>query len=112
MMSAAQAQDSLNHSQRDVIDVLHSIVKINKLRSDTNTVFISALPAAGYSSATGFAVVLSAEAAFYVENKHSQHDKVSNIISSITYSQYNQIIFPIQTARLDRQSFNDSPKTC
>lgn len=50
----------------------------------------------GYSLQTGFAVVISANAAFYDEKHHNKDSKISNIYSSIAYSQYDQIIFPIQ----------------
>jgi len=56
------------------------------------------LPAAGYSLQTGFAVVVSANAAFYTEKHHLPDAKVSSILSSLTYSQYSQIIFPIQSS--------------
>jgi len=96
------AQDSLHtdnmHKQVDVIDIYRSVTKKQSARSDTNEVHISGLPAAGYSTATGFAVVLSAQAAFYVDKHHAADDKVSNAIVSLTYSQYSQIIFPIQTS--------------
>jgi hypothetical protein len=96
------AQDSLHtenmHKQVDVIDIFHSLIKRKTPRGDTNEVHISGLPAAGYSTATGFAVVLSAQAAFYVDKHHAPDDKVSNVLASVTYSQYSQIIFPIQTS--------------
>jgi hypothetical protein len=86
-------------AQLDLIDVYRNVTKKNsKPRSDTNSVHISGLPAAGYSLQTGFAVVLSAEAAFYIDKHPAPDDKVSNVLTSLTYSQYSQIIFPVQTS--------------
>ena len=55
---------------------------------------ISALPVAGYTLQTGFAGVLSSNFAFYT-SEHSQAN-LSNVLTSITYSQYKQVIFPVQ----------------
>ena len=87
-----------NIQQLDVIDIFHAITKDKKPRADTNSVHASGLPAVGYSTATGFAAVISGEAAFYIDKHHAQDDKVSNMLTSVTYSQYSQIIFPIQTS--------------
>ncbi|UAY52920.1 BamA/TamA family outer membrane protein [Ferruginibacter albus] len=96
------AQDSLHadamQQQTDVINLFHHLLHQQTHRSDTGTVNISVLPGAGYSTATGFAGVLSAAGAFYIEKHHAADDKISNIITSLTYSQYNQIIFPIQAS--------------
>jgi outer membrane protein assembly factor BamA len=91
------AQDSLRN-QLDMIDVFHKITKKQLERADTNEVHLSVLPAAGYSTATGFAVLLTAQAVFYNSKHHLPDDKLSNILTSLTYSQYNQIIFPIQAS--------------
>ena len=53
---------------------------------------ISALPVAGYTLQTGFAAVLSSNFAFYT----GEESNLSNVLTSVTYSQYQQIIFPIQ----------------
>lgn len=55
---------------------------------------ISALPVAGYTLQTGFAGVVSSNFAFYT-SEHSQAN-LSTVLTSVTYSQYEQIIFPIQ----------------
>jgi outer membrane protein assembly factor BamA len=60
----------------------------------TGKLHISALPVVGYTLQTGFAGVLSSNFAFYT-SEHSQAN-ISSILTSITYSQYHQIIFPIQ----------------
>jgi outer membrane protein assembly factor BamA len=91
------AQDSAN-SQVDLVDVGRSLLKGNASpRMDTvkqrvGKLHISALPVAGYTLQTGFAGVLSSNFAFYT----GEESNLSNVLTSITYSQYQQIIFPIQ----------------
>lgn len=53
----------------------------------------SFIPAAGYSLQTGFAGILSANLAYY--NDTSADAKMSSVSSSITYSQYSQILLPL-----------------
>jgi outer membrane protein assembly factor BamA len=60
---------------------------------DTRT-HLSFLPAAGYTLQTGFAGVLSGNIAFNIDA--SPNSKLSNINTSFTYSQYKQIILPLQ----------------
>jgi outer membrane protein assembly factor BamA len=94
----AHAQDSIN--QVDLVDVGRSFLKGHKAtRKDTvaqkaGKLHVSALPAAGYTLQTGFAGVVSSNFAFYT-SEHSQAN-LSSILTSITYSQYKQIIFPVQ----------------
>ncbi len=84
----------------DLVDVGRSFLKGRKTtRVDTvaqksGKLHISALPVAGYTLQTGFAGVLSSNFAFYT-SEHSQAN-LSSVLTSITYSQYKQIIFPIQ----------------
>ncbi|HET6252676.1 MAG TPA: BamA/TamA family outer membrane protein [Puia sp.] len=54
----------------------------------------SILPVAGYTLQTGFAGVLSSNFAFYT-SQHSETN-LSTILASVTYSQYHQVILPIQ----------------
>ena len=54
---------------------------------------ISLLPAAGYTLQTGFAAVVSGNIGFYTNEDPTT--KLSLLSSSITYSQYQQIILPI-----------------
>jgi hypothetical protein len=68
-------------------------------RIDTNThqlksLQFSAVPAAGYTLQTGFAVIAAANAAFYT-GKHDS-ENISSIYTGVTYSQYQQVIIPIQ----------------
>jgi hypothetical protein len=46
---------------------------------------------------TGFAAVVSANLGFYTEKHNHNTEKISSLLTSITYSQYHQIIFPVQT---------------
>ena len=93
------AQKNANN-QVDLVDVGRSFLKGHQTtRKDTTqqkvgTLHISALPVAGYTLQTGFAGVLSSNFAFYT-SEHSQAN-LSNVLTSITYSQYQQIIFPVQ----------------
>ncbi|HSZ24127.1 MAG TPA: hypothetical protein VK766_00310 [Cytophagaceae bacterium] len=56
--------------------------------------YLSFVPAAGYTLQTGFAGVVSSNIAFYTSDSADQ--KLSSINASISYSQHNQVIFPIQ----------------
>jgi len=48
----------------------------------------------GYTLQTGFAGVVSSNFAFYTSDQSQSN--ISSVLTSITYSQYRQIIFPIQ----------------
>ena len=93
------ASDTNGVKKVDMIDVLgRALHKQISERVDTNSVHVSGLPAAGYSLQTGFAVVMSSNIAFFEEKHHDKDEKVSSILTSITYSQYSQIIVPIQAS--------------
>jgi len=84
----------------DLIDVIHEIKdKHAAKRVDTSTQslkpHISAVPAAGYTLQTGFAALFVANAAFYTVR--DPEENISSILTSLTYSQRNQIIFPLQS---------------
>ena len=91
--------DSLR--QIDLPDVARIIFgKQSKPRSDTGALLtshahISFIPAAGYTLQTGFAAILSGNIAFY--NGAKEGENLSTVLTSITYSQYKQIILPLQT---------------
>lgn len=72
----------------------HHTTRVDTVQQKAGKLHISALPVAGYTLQTGFAGVLSSNFAFYT-SEHSQAN-LSNVLTSITYSQYKQIIFPIQ----------------
>jgi len=83
----------------DLIDVGRSFLKrvqakrIDSLPQKAGKLYVSALPVIGYTLQTGFAGVLSSNFAFYTS---ASPQNLSSVLTSITYSQYNQIIFPIQ----------------
>lgn len=88
------------NSQEDVIDIINFIFSKNKKnRVDTQGIKSSKLhiagpvPAAGYSLETGFAGIITANGSFCT-NKDAN---ISYILSSIAYTQYKQIIFPLQS---------------
>ncbi|MEI8279281.1 MAG: hypothetical protein WCG87_05915 [Bacteroidota bacterium] len=108
-MAQAQVPDTISHhseqhsdvlnKERDLIDIaLHLMKKSTDHRSDTasqrHDLQLSALPAAGYTLQTGFAVIAAANAAFYTADHTTQN--ISTIATNITYTQYKQTIFPIQ----------------
>ena len=88
--------DSLH--QVDVLDVANRIFKSKPGQSDTvlsetSHVHLTVLPVVGYSLQTGWAAVLSANAAF----SSSKDRNTSTISGSITYSQYRQFIVPLHS---------------
>lgn len=101
------AQDSLpiNHlkkanSQIDLVDVGRSFLKghrttrVDTVAQQVGKLHISAFPVAGYTLQTGFAGVLTSNFAFYT-SEHRQAN-LSTVLASVTYSQYEQIILPVQ----------------
>ncbi len=82
----------------DAGDFLHQVFTSHK-HSFPDTVitkpkkfYASIFPAAGYTLQTGFAVLLSGSFAFYVDTASK---KLSNILTNVAYTQYNQILFPL-----------------
>jgi hypothetical protein len=94
----SKKKDSVNIADKDLKDVFRS--KRNRGKIDTLSTklndkkfFLTVLPAAGYTLQTGFAGLISANIGYYADK--GPDAKISTISSSITYSQYNQIIFPL-----------------
>ncbi|MBY0480045.1 MAG: hypothetical protein K2Q21_01720 [Chitinophagaceae bacterium] len=87
--------------EKDFGDLLRSPDKKegHKILRPTDTAYskqkkqFSFVPAAGYSLQTGLAGILSANLAYYNDTKPDT--KISSISTSITYSQYNQILLPL-----------------
>ena len=71
----------------------HHAQRTDTVKQNAGKLHVSALPAAGYTLQTGFAGVVSSNFGFFTGNGT---ENLSNVLTSITYSQYNQIIFPIQ----------------
>lgn len=86
-------------SQKDLIDLYLSATKNHTKRhpvkpeTKTKLVHYALFPAAGYTLQTGFAVVAAANAVFYTDAYDSA--KASNIMGTIAFTQYSQIILPI-----------------
>ncbi len=81
----------------DISDVMHRYIK-HKGKSELDTLpakkyNYSIVPAAGYTLQTGFAGIFSTNLGFY--NYEAKDAKLSNIATSLTYSQYSQIILPL-----------------
>jgi hypothetical protein len=86
--------------ERDIKDVFRRKSKNKKpfLENEDLTqgrqMHFSFVPALGYTLQTGFAGILSANLAYFNDNKADT--KLSSISTSVTYSQYNQTIVPLQ----------------
>ncbi|GGB11757.1 hypothetical protein GCM10011511_39250 [Puia dinghuensis] len=84
--------------EKDMGNVWHSIFRPHSPIEGGNTevrdtrVHLTLLPAGGYTLQTGTAAIISGNAAFYTDR--SPNGKMSNISSSVTYSQYQQWIVP------------------
>ena len=95
---AVKGEEPMN--QMDIVDLWRTIRKkqsqrkIDTAEKKSTKVRYTGIPAAGYTLQTGFAGLLSGNAAFYVDTNRTQNESV--ILSSLTYSQYNQIILPLQ----------------
>ena len=90
-------------SLKDLTDVINHIFKKDTLKETfertKHHIQIGVFPAIGYTLQTGFAAVVSANAVIYKKHR-SPKDSTSlpsTISGSISYSQYNQVILPLQT---------------
>lgn len=87
------------NAELDIIDLgINLFHRGRGKRTDTGDIRspklrISAVPAAGYTLQTGFAGLVTANAAFYTHKDAN----TSTILTSFTYTVLNQIILPIQT---------------
>ena len=90
--------------QIDLIDIGQRIVDKNSVyREDVvvnkkGRVHFSAFPAVGYTLQTGFAGVISANAAFFTSAHNHESENVSTVVTSIAYTSKSQIIFPIASS--------------
>jgi hypothetical protein len=92
--SLQKVTDSLREArQKDLIDVYHQLFNKNAAPREEQKFHNAPFPAAGYTLQTGFAAVMSDNLAFYTGEMTKS--KVSDVATSVTYSQYNQIIAPI-----------------
>jgi hypothetical protein len=81
--------------QKDINDVFHSVFKSNSVKeiNKTKKIYLTLFPAVGYTLQTGLAAVISGQAAFYTDTSATK--SLSTINSSLTYTQYNQFLFPL-----------------
>jgi outer membrane protein assembly factor BamA len=88
--------DSLTDLTEIVNHILHNDSKKDVADREKSHIQIGVFPAIGYTLQTGFAAVVSANAVIY--KKHNKDSLLpSTIAGSFSYSQYHQIIAPIQT---------------
>jgi outer membrane protein assembly factor BamA len=84
-------------ASKDMSDVIKNIFKKHEHQNDKvvkeKKYYLTYLPAAGYSLQTGLAVAANASLAFYTDT--SARKRLSNINTSMTYTQYSQFLFPI-----------------
>ena len=96
-ISFAQTKFSIpDTTQKDITDVLPFLKKKQDSAKENKKYQFAFVPAIGLSQQTGFAGVFSGNVAFYSDTAQ-QYKRTSSILSSITYSQYKQTIFPIQS---------------
>lgn len=76
---------------RKILRKKQPVVRDSIIRS-TKKVFVTVLPVAGYSLQTGLAASLTAGVAFTMGTAADQ--KVSNLLTNVTYTQYHQVLFP------------------
>jgi hypothetical protein len=92
-----KSQSAYKIPEKDLGDFFNSFSKRKKRKTENEQVKkyeFSILPAVGYTLQTGFAAILSGNVGFYT-NSNAKDKKLSAISTSITYSQYNQIILPL-----------------
>src|SRR5712672_1647411 len=89
-------------SLKDLTDVIHQIFKKDTLpetgERKKHHIQISVFPAIGYTLQTGFAAVVSTNAVIYKKHRNAKDSLSlpSTIAASLSYSQYNQVIAPVQ----------------
>ncbi|HEY2349443.1 MAG TPA: hypothetical protein VGH64_10515 [Puia sp.] len=90
--------------QIDLIDIAQRIFNKNSVDredlvvNEKGRVHFSAFPAVGYTLQTGFAGVISANAAFFTTGHNHETENISTVVTSIAYTSRSQIIFPIASS--------------
>jgi len=90
-------------TQIDITDVLKKVFKTKQISNGTPVSnpakdkerFVALFPALGYTLQTRLAVILAGNVAFFAGKDTS--DKLSTITSSISYTENNQIVLPVQS---------------
>jgi hypothetical protein len=107
LLLAQSATDTIINpgiKQVDLIDIgqriLHknSVTREDLVVNEKGKVHFSAFPAVGYTLQTGFAGVISANAAFYTGSHNHETENISTVVTSIAYTSKSQIIFPIASS--------------
>jgi hypothetical protein len=93
-LAIRRQQDSLA-TQKDILDILHQLFHKNStaVNAAPKRFNFSIVPSVGYTLSTGFAAGLTANTAFYAEQK--QHENLSSITSILTYNEKSQLGFKI-----------------
>jgi len=96
------------HAQKDLLEVIGEFIHPNKVSTkNPEKAQFSAVPAAGYAMHTGWAGLVTANLAFYTSKEYSKDKKVSSIATNVTYSQYKQLMLPVQAnIWTNRNKFN------
>jgi outer membrane protein assembly factor BamA len=107
LLDAQLSSDSIQNTgvkQIDLIDIAQRVLDKNSVnREDVvvnkkGRIHFSAFPAVGYTLQTGFAGVISANAAFFTSAHDHETENISTVITSIAYTSKSQIIFPIASS--------------
>ncbi len=86
--------------ERDFRDVMRSVFHPKKIYTPENIEVkdtrkhYSFVPALGYTLQTGFAGIMSGNMGYYADTL--KETKFSSITTNVTYSQYNQVLIPLQ----------------
>jgi hypothetical protein len=102
LLAQTQWKDIPPDSLKDLTDVVHQVfrkdTKKEQKSREKNHLQIGVFPAIGYTLQTGFAVVVSANVVVYKKNRLAKDSSLlpSTFSTSLSYSQKNQIILPLQ----------------
>jgi hypothetical protein len=94
----------------DLIDIGQGLLNKNAppredvVIDNKGRVHFSAFPAAGYTLQTGFAGVISGNAAFYIGSHNHEKENISTVVSSLAYTSKSQTIFPIASSLWSRSN--------
>jgi hypothetical protein len=103
----AQTPDTLQNpgiKEIDLIDVAEKALHketaqhLEKPANQKGRIHFSVFPAVGYTLQTGFAGVISANAAFFTTSHNHETENISTVVSSIAYTSQSQVIFPIASS--------------
>jgi len=90
--------------QLDLYDLAERIFNKNSVQredvvvNNKGRVHVSVFPAVGYTLQTGFAGVISANAAFFTTTHNHVSENISTVIASIAVTSKEQLIFPVASS--------------